>query len=74
MLNFIGIIAVIAYLNFWLLLPTFLLAIIFVILRRFYLASARDIKRLEGISKWSEIVWVTKKMDEIVVYFSSTDC
>ena len=32
-------------------LPTLVLGVFFVILRRFYLTSSRDIKRLEGIAK-----------------------
>ncbi|CAL4094228.1 unnamed protein product, partial [Meganyctiphanes norvegica] len=50
-LNFLGIIGVIAYLNIWVMVPTMLLAIIFVYIRRFYLSTARDIKRLEGITR-----------------------
>ena len=35
----------------WVMIPTVILGVIFVFLRRFYMASARDIKRLEGISR-----------------------
>merc|ERR1712032_435777 len=35
----------------WVILPTLVLSVVFVLLRRFYMASARDIKRLEGIAK-----------------------
>ena len=34
-------------------LPTLVLGVFFVLLRRFYLTSSRDIKRLEGIAKSS---------------------
>ncbi|XP_050734387.1 ATP-binding cassette sub-family C member 4-like isoform X2 [Eriocheir sinensis] len=49
--TFVGIIAIIAMVNVWLLLPTVFLGIIFIYLRRFYLCSARDVKRLEGITR-----------------------
>ncbi|KAK4317272.1 hypothetical protein Pmani_011632 [Petrolisthes manimaculis] len=50
-LHFVGIIGVISYINVWVLLPTVLLGVIFVSLRRFYLSTARDVKRLEGITR-----------------------
>ncbi|KAG0716160.1 Multidrug resistance-associated protein 4 [Chionoecetes opilio] len=50
-LTFAGIIIIIAMVNVWLIIPTLLLGIIFVYLRRFYLCSARDVKRLEGITR-----------------------
>ncbi|KAK5646963.1 hypothetical protein RI129_005427 [Pyrocoelia pectoralis] len=37
--------------NVWLLVPTVVLAIMFHFLRKFYLASSRNIKRLEGLTK-----------------------
>ncbi|XP_069987945.1 ATP-binding cassette sub-family C member 4 isoform X1 [Penaeus vannamei] len=51
LLNFLGIIAVIASINIWVLIPTLGLGVIFVFLRRFYLSTARDVKRLEGITR-----------------------
>ncbi|XP_042212324.1 ATP-binding cassette sub-family C member 4-like isoform X2 [Homarus americanus] len=51
LLNFLGIIVVIASVNIWVILPTLGLGIIFVFLRRFYLCTARDVKRLEGITR-----------------------
>ncbi|KAK7083945.1 Multidrug resistance-associated protein 4, partial [Halocaridina rubra] len=51
LLNFLGIIVVIASINIWVILPTLILGVIFVILRRFYLCTARDVKRLEGITR-----------------------
>ncbi|XP_063867034.1 ATP-binding cassette sub-family C member 4-like isoform X1 [Scylla paramamosain] len=50
-LTFMGIIFIIALVNVWLLIPTVFLGVIFVYLRRFYLCSARDVKRLEGITR-----------------------
>ena len=43
--------AVILTVRPWVFLPTIVLGVVFVILRCFYMASARDIKRLDGISK-----------------------
>ncbi|XP_071552963.1 ATP-binding cassette sub-family C member 4-like isoform X4 [Panulirus ornatus] len=51
LLNFLGIIVVISSINIWIILPTMGLGIIFVFLRRFYLSTARDVKRLEGITR-----------------------
>jgi len=50
-LNIAGIMAVIFAVRPWVMIPTVILGVIFVFLRRFYMASARDIKRLEGISR-----------------------
>ncbi|KAF2351830.1 ABC transporter type 1 transmembrane domain [Trinorchestia longiramus] len=50
-LNIFGIIVVISSVNPYLLIPTVILAGIFICLRRFYLSSARDIKRLESITR-----------------------
>ncbi|KAF5283716.1 hypothetical protein FQR65_LT13751 [Abscondita terminalis] len=47
----IGIIAVVASVNPWLLIPTFAIAIIFYFLRIFYLATSRCVKRLEGVTR-----------------------
>jgi len=50
-LNIAGIMAVIFVVRPWVMIPTLVLAVLFVFLRRFYMASARDIKRLEGIAR-----------------------
>jgi ATP-binding cassette subfamily C (CFTR/MRP) protein 4 len=47
----VGIIAVVAIVNFWLLIPTFIIAIIFYYLRVIYLATSRSVKRLEGVTR-----------------------
>lgn len=47
----IAIVSVIASVNPWLLLPTAVLSVILYSLRRFYLATSRSIKRLEGITR-----------------------
>ncbi|KAF5283715.1 hypothetical protein FQR65_LT13750 [Abscondita terminalis] len=47
----IGIIAVVGSVNPWLLIPTFVIAVIFYLLRVFYLATSRCVKRLEGVTR-----------------------
>jgi ATP-binding cassette subfamily C (CFTR/MRP) protein 4 len=47
----VGIIIVVAVVNYWLLLPTFIVGVIFYLLRIVYLSTSRSVKRLEGLSK-----------------------
>ncbi|XP_065203724.1 probable multidrug resistance-associated protein lethal(2)03659 isoform X2 [Planococcus citri] len=47
----LGIIVVVAFVNPYLLIPTFIIAFIFYKLRQFYLATSRSVKRLEGITR-----------------------
>ncbi|GIY89244.1 hypothetical protein CEXT_676372 [Caerostris extrusa] len=46
-----GIICVVAIIEPLLLIPTFIITLAFIFLRRFYLPTARDVKRYEGITK-----------------------
>ncbi|XP_031342831.1 probable multidrug resistance-associated protein lethal(2)03659 isoform X2 [Photinus pyralis] len=46
-----GIIAVVGSVNPWLLIPTFIIAIIFYFFRCFYLSTSRSVKRLEGVTR-----------------------
>ena len=50
-LQIAGIMAVIFAVRPLVMVPTILLGVIFVFLRRFYMESSRDIKRLEGIAR-----------------------
>ena len=50
-LSIFGIMAVVFSVRPWIMLPTLFLGIVFVFLRRFYMCSSRDIKRLEGTAK-----------------------
>ncbi|KAB0797838.1 hypothetical protein PPYR_08831 [Photinus pyralis] len=50
-LMLIGTIIVIITANVWLLIPTAVLAIIFYFLRRLYLTTSRNVKRLEGVTR-----------------------
>ncbi|XP_075982413.1 putative multidrug resistance-associated protein lethal(2)03659 [Anticarsia gemmatalis] len=50
-LSLIGIVVVVAIVNYWLLLPTVAIGFVFYGLRIFYLSSSRSIKRLEGVTR-----------------------
>jgi len=50
-LSILGIIVVVAVVNYWLLLPTFFVGVIFYLLRIVYLSTSRSVKRLEGVGK-----------------------
>jgi hypothetical protein len=50
-LAILGIIVVVAVVNFWLLIPTFFVGVTFYLLRIVYLSTSRSVKRLEGLSK-----------------------
>lgn len=52
-LSLIGIVVVVAIVNYWLLVPTVAIGFVFYGLRIFYLSSSRSIKRLEGVSESS---------------------
>ena len=48
----LGILLVNAYTNVYLIIPGIFLALFVFIFRYYYISSARDIKRLEGIGEW----------------------
>ncbi|XP_048004907.1 ATP-binding cassette sub-family C member 4-like [Leguminivora glycinivorella] len=50
-LSLIGIVVVVAVVNYWLLLPTLIIGLVFYGLRIVYIASSRSIKRLEGVTR-----------------------
>jgi hypothetical protein len=50
----VGNVGMIAVVNAWILIPTSVCLLIFVWLRGYYLKTARDVKRLEGISRLTE--------------------
>ncbi|CAG5017723.1 unnamed protein product [Parnassius apollo] len=50
-LSLIGIVVVVAVVNWWLLIPTVAIGFVFYGLRIVYLASSRSIKRLEGVTR-----------------------
>lgn len=50
-LQLFGIIIVVAIVNYWFLIPTVIIGIIFYYLRNFYLMTSRNIKRMEATSE-----------------------
>lgn len=50
-LHLIGIVVIVSIVNYWLLVPTFVMLIIFITLRSIFLKSSRNIKRVEAISE-----------------------
>ncbi|XP_077294803.1 putative multidrug resistance-associated protein lethal(2)03659 [Arctopsyche grandis] len=50
-LSLIGIITVVAIVNYWLLIPTLGVGFIFYLLRIYYLSTSRSVKRLEGVTR-----------------------
>jgi len=51
-LMIIGVLVVVAVANYWTLIPTVVMLVLFFLLRMYYIPTSRSIKRLEGISKW----------------------
>lgn len=50
-LTLLGIIIVVAVVNYWLLVPTFFVGVIFCLLRIVYLSTSRSVKRLDGVTR-----------------------
>lgn len=50
-MEFTAIISLVAIVNYWLLLPTAVMGVLFYILRHIYTNTARSIKRVESLSK-----------------------
>ncbi|XP_017887469.1 multidrug resistance-associated protein 4-like isoform X2 [Ceratina calcarata] len=50
-LSLLAIITVVAIANYWLLIPTVVIGLIFYYIRVFYLATSRSVKRLEGVTR-----------------------
>ncbi|XP_037285276.2 ATP-binding cassette sub-family C member 4 isoform X2 [Rhipicephalus microplus] len=50
-LNLVGVLVVVAVISPWIIIPTLLLFVLFFYLRRFYMRTARDVKRLEGVTR-----------------------
>lgn len=50
-LELAGVTAIVVSTNYWLILPSFVMCAIFYILRYVFLTTARNVKRVEGISE-----------------------
>lgn len=53
-LELAGVTAIVVSTNFWLILPTFAVCMIFYVLRFIFLTTARNVKRVEAISKLTQ--------------------
>jgi hypothetical protein len=72
----LGVIVVVAVVNYWMLIPTVVMLFLFFMLRTYYIATSRSIKRLEGISKLIVFLWFTLYLTPIVciVYLYKNYC
>ncbi|KAJ9591424.1 hypothetical protein L9F63_002030, partial [Diploptera punctata] len=50
-LSLLGVVFVVAIVNFWLLIPTVVMFCLFYLLRVYYVSTSRSVKRLEGITR-----------------------
>lgn len=67
-LELIAILTLVAVVNYWLLIPTFIMSLLFYGLRHIYVHTARSIKRIEAMSKYSYTL--TYIYDDEVMEFS----
>ncbi|EFA04298.2 putative multidrug resistance-associated protein lethal(2)03659-like Protein [Tribolium castaneum] len=51
MLNLLGAAVVVTMVNYYLIIPTLVICVVFFFIRRFYIKTSRSVKRLEGISR-----------------------
>jgi len=55
-LQVFGVITIVSVNNIILLAPSLLLGVVFYFIRKFYLKTARSVKRLEGVGKYTYIL------------------
>lgn len=61
-LELIAILTLVAVVNYWLLIPTFIMSLLFYGLRHIYVHTARSIKRIEAMSKYLyTLIYMTMK-------------
>ncbi|KAJ9590289.1 hypothetical protein L9F63_027870, partial [Diploptera punctata] len=51
MLMILGVVIIVSIINYWLLIPTVVMLLLFYLLRLYYGATSRSVKRLEGITR-----------------------
>ncbi len=51
LVNCIAIVILCTFMDYWILIPSFVLLIIFILIRRFFMATARRLKKVEGIAR-----------------------
>jgi hypothetical protein len=64
----LGVIVVVAVVNYWMLIPTVVMLVLFFLLRIYYIPTSRSIKRLEGISKLILFPYFTLYLEFIVQF------
>lgn len=50
-MNLVGILIIVGIVNYWLIIPTVVMLIVFYWMRNYYIWPARSLKRIEAISK-----------------------
>lgn len=54
-LSLLGVVVIVGMVSPWLLLPTAVIMVVCYLMRNFYLATSRNVKRLEGVSKYISV-------------------
>lgn len=57
-LNFSAIMIIVAIVNYWLLIPTAVMSILFYLIRNIYVSSGRSLKRIEALSMYIPILHI----------------
>lgn len=68
-LELIAIIVLVSTVNLWLLLPTFVMSLLFYGLRHIYVNTARAIKRVEALSKYRYILIAIMQINSYKLHF-----
>lgn len=53
-LEFVAIVVIVVVVNFWLLIPTLVMSLLFYLIRYGFINTSRSVKRVESISKFDE--------------------
>ena len=60
-----GVVTIVAIINVWLLVPTGIVFLFFYLIRTVFLKSARDVKRIEAISKINRIIFQIHQIQQL---------